>query len=156
MADLVAELEGIAAALANAQVEFAVCGGLAVAIHGHVRATRDIDLLLLTTSASEALRVLAGIGFDLPALPMTFGAGTHAERRVQRVSKAGDKELVTVDLIFVEPTFPEVWRGRQNFERGSITLPVVSRAGLIAMKRIAGRPQDLADIAALEGLDERS
>ncbi len=34
------------------------------------------------------------------------------------------------------------WRQRQ--------LVIVSRGGLIAMKRLAGRPQDLADIAALE------
>ena len=76
------------------------------------------------------------------------------QRRVQRVSKAGEKELITVDLIFVEPSFPAVWRERRTFERGATTLPVVSRRGLIAMKRIAARPQDLADIAALEAIDD--
>lgn len=80
MADLVAELERIAAALAAAEIDYAVCGGLAVAMHGHVRATRDIDLLMPSEAAPRALVALAAIGFDLPALPMTFGAGTNAER----------------------------------------------------------------------------
>jgi hypothetical protein len=31
---------------------------------------------------------------------------------------------------------------------------IASRAGLVAMKRLAGRPQDLADIAALEEADD--
>lgn len=154
MADLVAELEAIAAALSDRGIEYAVCGGLAVAMHGHVRATRDIDLLVPNASADATLDALASIGFDVRALPMTFGAGTSAERRVQRVSKTGTNELITVDLILVEPSFPAVWSGRMTFARGDVRLPVVSRSGLIAMKRLAGRPQDLADIEALEAGDE--
>lgn len=156
MADLVAELEAIAAALSDRGIDYAVCGGLAVAMHGHVRATRDIDLLVPSASADATLDALASIGFDLRALPMTFGAGTNAERRVQRVSKAGANELITVDLILVEPSFPAVWSDRMTFARGAVRLPVVSRSGLIAMKRLAGRPQDIADIAALEGMDEEA
>ena len=47
-ADLVAELQSIARAFDRDGVEFALCGGLAVAVHGHVRATKDIDLLVPT------------------------------------------------------------------------------------------------------------
>jgi hypothetical protein len=36
---------------------------------------------------------------------------------------------------------------------GGVPVPVASRRHLIAMKRAAGRPQDLADIAALEQLE---
>jgi len=156
MTDLVAELEAAAAALDARGVEFAVCGGLAVAMHGHVRATRDIDLLVLGASADAALEALAGIGFDLRALPMTFGAGTPAERRVQPDSKAGAPTLITIDLLFVEPAFRDVWASRMTFVRGSSRLQVVSREGLLAMKRLAGRPQDVADIAALEATDEQA
>lgn len=152
MADLVRELEGIARALEASGVEFAVCGGLAVAMHGHVRATRDIDLLLRTADRDRALAALRSVEFALPAAPMTFGAGTSAERHVQRVSKAIGTQLVTVDLIFVEPAFVQVWSSRQTFTRGDTKLTVVSIEGLVAMKRLAGRAQDLADIEALERL----
>lgn len=76
VADLVRELEDIAKALDARGVEFALCGGLAVAIHGHVRATRDIDLLLPSAARERALTTLAEVGSVLPAAPMTFGAGT--------------------------------------------------------------------------------
>ena len=131
-------------------MEYAVCGGLAVVIHGHVRATKDIDLLVPTALRDSALAALARLGFDLLALPMTFDAGNPTERRVQRVSKLVENVVVTVDLLFVEPSFGEVWVGRETFERDGKQIGVVSREGLIAMKRIAGRAQDLADIEALE------
>ncbi|MBI2894608.1 MAG: nucleotidyl transferase AbiEii/AbiGii toxin family protein [Deltaproteobacteria bacterium] len=151
MVDLVAELEAVSGSLHADGVEFALCGGLAVAVHGHVRATKDIDLLIPSASRDAALGALAKVGYDVPALPMTFGAGTPTERRVQRVSKLADQGIVTVDLVFVEPAFREAWATRQTFERGEARLVVVSRDGLLAMKRLAGRTQDLADIEALEG-----
>ena len=154
MADLVAELEGIARLFDREGVEFALCGGLAVAVHGHVRATKDIDLLLPTAARDAAITALSRLGFGLRAQPMTFGAGTPAERHIQRVSKAIGAELVTVDLILVEPAFGQVWSGRQRFERAGTRLTVVSVAGLVAMKRLAGRNQDLADIEALESIGE--
>jgi len=153
VADLVAEFLSVAAQLTGAHVEFALCGGMALAVHGHVRATRDIDLLVPRAQLDDALKALREVGFDLPAHPMTFGAGTAIERHVQRVSKSVDRELVTIDLILVEPSFGEVWAQRQVFEREGVAMPVVSRLGLVTMKRAAGRPQDLADIQALEDGD---
>lgn len=53
-------------------------------------------------------------------------------------------------LDLVEPAFGAVWAARQTFERDGTTLVVVSRDGLIEMKRLAARAQDVADIEALE------
>lgn len=80
-----------------------------------------------------------------------FGRGTPHERTVHRVSKLDEGELLTLDLIVVAGALEEVWRGRVLVEWEGRRVPVVSRAGLLAMKRIAGRPKDLFDIAALEG-----
>src|SRR5688572_6982625 len=84
MIDLVAELLALSDALERCGVRFAICGGLAVAIHGHVRATKDIDLLVHEADLERVLASAADLGFDLRAQPMTFGAGTEVERRVQR------------------------------------------------------------------------
>lgn len=43
--NLIAELAGVSRALDRAGVPYAVCGGSAVTIHGHVRATKDIERL---------------------------------------------------------------------------------------------------------------
>jgi hypothetical protein len=58
-------------------------------------------------------------------------------------------ELFTIDLIVVTPVFEDVWEAREAFELESQRIQVVSRDGLIKMKRSASRPQDLADIDAI-------
>jgi hypothetical protein len=53
--DLLEEFRSILCALEAAEIEFAVCGGLAVAIHAHPRATLDVDLLLPRDCAATRL-----------------------------------------------------------------------------------------------------
>lgn len=53
--DLVAELKAVAGALEAADVTWALCGGLAVAVHGAPRATADIDLLVDADHADAAI-----------------------------------------------------------------------------------------------------
>lgn len=67
-----------------------------------------------------------------------------------------DAATMTLRLDIVEELglaldFTDVWRSRLEVAWEGRVLFVVSREGLIAMKRLAGRPQDLADIAALGG-----
>jgi hypothetical protein len=149
--DLVAELANVSRALDRAGVAYAVCGGIAVTIHGHVRATKDIDLLIRPEDRDRALETVATLGFDRAALPMTFGAGTPSERHVQRVTKLEAGESLTVDFLIVGPAYEGAWSGRESYAWEGTTLTVVSLEGLLAMKRIAGRIQDLADIERLTG-----
>ena len=51
MIDLAEEFEAVISALAEHGIEYAVCGGLAMAIHGFPRATVDIDLLIPAEAA---------------------------------------------------------------------------------------------------------
>jgi hypothetical protein len=151
--DLIAELEAVLDGLAGADVAYALCGGLALAIHGHPRATMDIDLLIEPAQAAPALAVVRPLGFDIPARPMTFGLQTPAPRQVQRVSKLDPASgaLLSLDLLIVGPTLVDAWRTRTTAVWRGRAVSIVSRDGLIAMKRIAARPQDLADVAMLEG-----
>lgn len=65
MMQLRTELMKIVGCLNDSCVDYALCGGLAVAVHGYVRATKDIDILICQESLVEALRSLALIGYDL-------------------------------------------------------------------------------------------
>ena len=47
MFDLYEEFKSIISALEQRGIDYAVCGGLAMAVHGLARATVDIDLLIL-------------------------------------------------------------------------------------------------------------
>ncbi|MBA3456971.1 MAG: hypothetical protein H0T42_28030 [Deltaproteobacteria bacterium] len=154
--DLIAELESLVDALDREGVEYALCGGLALGLHGHPRATMDIDLLVRPEQLADAIRVARGNGFDLPARKMVFGLRTGIPREVQRVSKVDphSNDLMPLDLLLVNAELEAVWRSRMAFDVGGHRMIVVSRDGLATMKRIAGRPQDLVDLAKLEGRSE--
>jgi len=58
-----------------------------------------------------------------------------------------------VDLFVESPLdFEQAWARRVEVQLDSTSTRVVSLPDLIAMKRAAGRPQDLADVEALERL----
>ena len=78
--------------------------------------------------------------------------------RIRRISKI-DKEsrnLITVDYILLSDVMSDVWEERQRVEWGTGRAWVVSRGGLIKMKRLAGRDIDKVDIHRLENPDEES
>lgn len=154
--DLIAELASVLDALAAASVPYALCGGLALAIHGHPRATLDIDVLLPADQLAPALAAARGCGFDVPARKMVFGLRAGTPREVHRVSKLdrATNVLLSLDLLVVNAELEAVWNERVTVDWQGREIAIVSREGLATMKRIAGRPQDLADLAALEGHDD--
>lgn len=131
------------------EVPYAICGGLAMAVHGVPRATQDIDLLIPEDYLTRALEVAKTRGFWLPAGPMPLKARTPLATSAHRVSKAMGSYLIPLDLILVSPSLQQVWDGRLEGKIGDRHLTVVSRDGLIEMKRIAGRHRDLDDIERL-------
>ncbi len=148
MATLLDELSQLISALNENEVEYAVCGGLALAIHGFVRATVDIDILIQPESLEKAYKVAAEKGFDIRGLDISFKERAVEIRRVSKIDTDG--EVLSVDLLLVMPQVQDVWEKREKIDFLGNQLFVVSRDGLIKMKRLANRPQDLADILRLE------
>ena len=63
----------------------------------------------------------------------------------------GDPEVLVLDVIEVRPGATErAWQTRTDTEWEGHSVTVVSRAGLIELKRLRGSPQDIADVALLE------
>ena len=75
MVNLFDELVAIVFALERAKIDYAVCGGMAVAIHGLARATKDIDLLILREDLVRVQDVVRGLGFILDGGILPMGAG---------------------------------------------------------------------------------
>lgn len=63
------ELVSIVKALVQAEIPYALCGGLAVAAHGHPRATKDIDLVVHADDVERIKALVRPLGFAPPALP---------------------------------------------------------------------------------------
>jgi hypothetical protein len=59
-------------------------------------------------------------------------------------------DLLSLDLLVVTPELEPMWETREQIAWAHGTVPVVSRAGLVAMKRLRGSGQDLDDIRMLE------
>ena len=147
--NLVDELHSIARALREAGIPYAVCGGVAVTIHGATRTTKDIDLLVPGDRVADVLEAVRPLGYAFAALPMTFDLGTPRERHVQRVTKVSGAEHLVVDLIVADAAFAGLLDDRVEVALPEGPLSVVSLASLATMKRLASRPQDIADLQAL-------
>ena len=148
MATLLDELKQLISALDENKIEYAVCGGLALAIHGLARSTLDIDILIQPESLEKSYKVGAENGFGIRGLDVSFKERAVEIRRVSKIDDNG--EVLSLDLLLVTPHFEDVWETRETIDFLGNKLSVVSREGLIKMKTLAGRPQDLADIARLE------
>lgn len=147
MLDLLDELKNVLAVLDAAGVPHALCGGLAMAVHGFPRATVDIDLLVLATDLPRVEAAVAPLGFTIHAIPMTFHGGDVEIRRLSKVHETG--QLLSLDVLLVTPAIESVWSSRQVMEWDFGKLTVVSREGLIALKSLRGSGRDQDDIEQL-------
>lgn len=147
MSVLIEELRLLVGEFNDRRIEFALCGGLAVAAHGFTRATEDIDFLIREESLERAYAAAASIGFDIRGLDISFKERTV---EIRRVSKIVGEDVISLDLLLVTPHVEDVWEGRESKEFEGEVITLVSRDGLIKMKKQAGRSQDLTDIERLE------
>ncbi len=154
MIHLRAELLKIVRCFNEADIDYALCGGLAVAVHGYVRATKDIDILICRDALDAARTALAPIGYDLEAGIFKFDNGTERETQLFRVSRAEGPTMTTLDLMLVTPILNEVWNERETVRAYNTEIKVVSKVALIKMKELAGRYQDLADIESLRRISD--
>lgn len=148
-------------ALDGAGVQYVVVGGVAVVLHGYLRFTADMDLVVALSpdNARAAVETLAAIGYH-PNAPVPPGQFADQETREAWVR---EKEMlvfsfwnsrfpqVNVDLFVREPfPFDEMAGEAKIVKLRGLAVPIASIAHLIRMKREAGRPKDLDDIDALE------
>lgn len=134
-------------ALCEAGAEFLIVGAHALAAHGKPRATGDLDLWVRPTpeNADRVWTALEKFGaplFDLSRQDLaTRGIVFQIGVPPCRVDL-----LTAVSGVEFEPA----WSRRLVLDVEGGPLPFLSREDLLANKRSAGRPKDLADIAELE------
>lgn len=151
--DLFAEVVALTGALDASGIEYAICGGVALAVHGAPRATNDIDLLARKADLPRLREVARVLGFTIEALPMTFSSSGISIRRFTRIEPDG--RTLMLDVLLAEEPLESVWQTRVRIlfaAPGDTPRPlwVVSREGLISLKLAAARPQDIVDIQKLQ------
>jgi hypothetical protein len=150
----------IFAALNGANVDYVVVGGVAVILHGYLRATADLDLAvgLSPDNARRAMQALAAIGLR-PRLPLAIEDFADAEKRREWLHDRNmlvfplwdpGNPLRSVDVFISEPiAFAALLRDAVAKDLDGLIVPVASIDHLIEMKQAAGRARDLDDIEKL-------
>ena len=135
-------------ALNKAKAKYLVIGGHAVGLHGHSRATKDLDVWIGNDGANREAVIRALEAFGAPGSV------------VRNLASASKDEFVflghppqRIDLLQSIP-------GIEDFERGyarrtcvpidGVDVNVIGFEDLLVAKRAAGRPQDLVDVSRLE------
>ena len=128
-------------------VEYIVVGAHALAAHGHVRATKDLDVWV-RPSPDNARRVLMAL--------RAFGAALQ-DLTVEDLELPGTifqmgVEPIRIDIITAIDgvQFDEAWPRRIAATFADQPVSVLSREDLIKNKSTAARRQDLADVEWLE------
>ena len=146
--DLLEELVRLVSRFEEEKIEFALCGGLAMAVYAFPRATLDVDIMIEPESLLRTKQVATDLGFSLDTGLMEFKNGVIQIHRLCKIPPGAEDELV-LDLVLVTPETQEVWKSRQKvaWERGIIS--VVSPEGLIKLKSMRNSGQDQDDISYL-------
>jgi hypothetical protein len=144
----------LAADLAALQLDWALVGGFAVAVHGEPRTTRDVDIVLALAGEAEAEAAVLGLrlrGYrDHPdGAVMEQPDGRLATVRL--ISPVEGESGIVVDLLFASSGLePEIVATAKALETlPGVMVPVVGAGYLLAMKVLAGRPKDIEDIRGI-------
>jgi len=152
------DISGILAELNREGVEFLVIGGVAVGFHGYVRATKDVDIV--PAPDSENLERLARLLKRLDA--QIEGADEFEDGELpdpldpDALALGGNWVLRTrlgrfdiMQWIGDEALWEKLAPGALDTEVDGLSIKVVSYEDLVALKEMAGRPEDLTDLQRL-------
>lgn len=155
-------IEEIVKALNDASVRYLIAGGLAVVAHGYLRFTADLDLILDLDedNARRALTALSGLGYR-PRAPVAMDDFADPKARSRWVAEKGltvfslhspEHMATEVDLFVEAPLdFDRAYRAALRLEvTDQVSTCFLGYDDLLAVKRAAGRPQDLVDIDRLQ------
>jgi hypothetical protein len=142
------------------KVEYVLVGGIATNLHGFVRSTTDLDILVDMTddNLKKVVSILKKRGYKVkqPVDPMGIADAKlrhdwihHKNMRAFNFYK--EEELKEVDIIIESPvSYAQAKKNVVRFKIDHLTLPVISINDLIRMKTAAGRDQDQKDIEQLK------
>jgi predicted nucleotidyltransferase len=150
-------IRNVIQALQKYEINYALIGGYAVALHGAIRGTVDIDIVVSLTrkSLQGAERALKSIGLK-SHLPIT--AADIYQFREEYIKKRNlaawsfnnaDNPLEVVDILITEDVKQIKTVIKEAF---GVKIRVAAIPDLIALKTKSGRPQDKEDIKALKKL----
>ena len=158
------QIERVLDSLNRADVRYLVVGGVAVVLHGYLRATADLDLVvqLEPDNVKRAVQALGESGWK-PRAPVAAESLADPQTRRSWITEKGMRVFslwnpnvptLEVDLFVDEPfDFDTVYARSVKVKLDVTETRIIALDDLIALKQQAGRHQDLADVEALRALE---
>jgi hypothetical protein len=133
--------------LNSARIEYLLIGGYAVALYGHVRHTKDIDIWVKPDPATTTalIDVLVAFGFSRASLerePLF-----NEKQTVLRMGNPPDRIEILSKISGCD--FAASYPRREVAQIDDVQIPVISLDDLLANKLASGRAKDLADVEVL-------
>lgn len=151
-------------ALNKAKVKYVVVGGVAANLHGYLRFTGDLDIILLLKEENlkRMEKVMKDLGYS-ERLPVSI-MELKNEEKVRFWLKEKNLKAFTfnpppqnalqIDIIMEESLeFDKIYPRRVMKKIENISIPIVSVQDFIKMKKKANREQDFLDIEAILKLE---
>ncbi len=144
-------------ALNKANITYALVGGYAVALHGVIRGTVDLDFVIaLEQKQFESLeKSMQSIGLK-PRLPITaeevFQFREEYIEKRNLVAWSFINEMNPLEVVDIIITYDANLMKTETLSVDGMAIQIVTKQELIKMKKKSGRPQDLEDVRALEKL----
>ena len=147
------------------KIAYVVAGGMAVNLHGFVRGTMDLDIVLLLEDAniSKFIDMVRDMGFK-PRVPVMLADFAKESARTFWIGEKGVKVFCVYNperafeqidvMIDTGVDFRDLDKRKVVVSVHGIDVPLVSIEDLIDMKRRVGRPVDLIDVERLRQLME--
>jgi predicted nucleotidyltransferase len=145
------------------KIDYVVVGGVAVVMHGVVRLTADLDLMvhLDKKNLTKIVEVMNELGYK-PKVPVKAETFIDPENRRIWIEEKNmkvfsfyhpKKGIMLIDIFVNEPVpYDKIRKNAVELKMGNLVIPTVSIEDLIKLKEISGRPQDIADLDALKRL----
>jgi hypothetical protein len=133
--------------------DYLIVGGYAFAVHGRLRATKDVDIFVGTDpkNAAKVWRALAAFGAPLDELRPEDLAQADTFFIMGRPPNQIDI-ITTIDGV----AFASAWVNRLESTYGGVPVCYIGRSDLIANKEAAGRPQDRLDVEYLRSESDKN
>ncbi len=155
--------ESVFKELNKEHIKYVVVGGVAVNLHGYLRFTGDLDLLLLLEDENlkKMGKLMKKLGYSerLPVSVLSLSDKKQVkqwleEKNMKAYSFTPPKNNpLQIDIIMEESLkYDKIFANKVNKRIDDTVIPVISIEDLIKMKRRANRQQDLVDLEALINL----
>jgi len=152
------DIQSILRELVEGGVEFLLIGGVAVGYHGHIRATKDVDVVPDPDSENleRLAKVLRNLGaqvegaedFETGELPDPLDPGA-LELGGNWVLATRLGRLDVMQWIGEAPLWRQLSPAAIEDQIAGLPIRIVSFEDLVRLKELAGRPEDLADLQKL-------